>query len=173
MAGGSQRVIKSHSTHRIYPLFNQSRSSSSKQSSIISSQSNASSHWWTHQTFGDSSVGDSKWRLQSISIVKGSWNGVSNACSNCLFNVNGIRKSILVDMENWNQNTDRRCDLAIIDLRNRSGAETVEVIKYLRWWIENGFVKGVLEILTTEKYEDLINMEMEMKKERMENLYGW
>ena len=74
--------------------------------------------------------------------------------------------------------TDCRCNLTITDLRNRLGADTVEAIECLKWWIKGGFIKEVLKSLVTDEKDDLMDQnedligDNEVFIDEEEDLYG-
>ena len=49
------------------------------------------------------------------------------------------------------EETDRRCNLTITDLRSHLNMEAIECLK---WWIKEGLVDGVLASLQMDKDED-------------------
>ena len=50
--------------------------------------------------------------------------------------------------------TDCRCNLTITDLRNRLGADTVEAIECLKWWVKGGFITEGLKSLMMNENDD-------------------
>ena len=49
---------------------------------------------------------------------------------------------------------DCRCNLTITDLRNRLGADTVEAIECLKWWVKGGFITEGLKSLMMNENDD-------------------